>query len=73
MNELMKTIIEQTQILFANIETTLDSIEDSQLYDTDICYWPLGEQIYHMLHSLDQWFINPNRYKSAIAHQKATP
>lgn len=72
MNQLLKTIVEQTQILFANVETTLDSIEDSQLYDINICDWTLGEQIYHMLHSFDQWFINPNRYEPAIPYQKVT-
>jgi hypothetical protein len=72
MNELMKTITEQTQILFANVETTMNSIEDDQLYNTNICDWPLGEQIYHMLHSFDQWFINPNNYKEPAISQKKT-
>jgi DinB superfamily len=72
MNELMKTITEQTQILFANVETTLNSIEDDQLYNTNICDWPLAEQIYHMLHSFDQWFINPNNYKEPDILQRKT-
>jgi hypothetical protein len=72
MDELIKTIINQTKILFANIETTLDSIDEGQFYNTEICDWTLGEQIYHMLHSLDQWFINPNCYNEPSIAQHNT-
>jgi len=62
-NQLIHIIKAQTDILFANAEETLKSIEDPQLNNKTICDWTLGEQIYHMLHSLDQWFINPNQYE----------
>jgi len=62
-DELVGIIDEQTQLLFVNAEDTLNAIEEGQLYDTAICDWPLGEQAYHALHSLDQWFINPNNYE----------
>lgn len=56
-------ILAQTGILFANLEETLNSIEENSLHDNNICDWPLGEQIYHLLHSMDQWYINPNEYE----------
>jgi hypothetical protein len=62
-DNLISIISEQTQILYSNIESIFDVITERDLYDTNICDWPLGEQIYHILHSLDQWFINPNQYQ----------
>lgn len=62
-DELVTIISEQTGILFANMDEVLNSIQDSQLYDSSICDWQLGEQLYHMLHSMDQWFINPYRFR----------
>jgi hypothetical protein len=68
--DLVSTIIAQTKILFLNLEGTLNSLEENQLYDEKICDWPLGEQIFHTLGSLDQWFINPNNYHEAPAIRK---
>jgi hypothetical protein len=59
------TLIAQTEILFLNIDETLKSIEEPQLNDNKICDWPMGEQIYHMLSSLDQWFVNPYNYQKS--------
>lgn len=72
MNDELTGIIDaQTQILFVNAEDTLNAIEEDQLYDTAICDWPLGEQVYHALHSLDQWFVNPNDFEEPpIARRK---
>jgi len=71
-DELVAIIDGQTQILFVNAEDTLNAIGEEQLYDTAICDWPLGEQVYHALHSLDQWFINPNSYEEPpVAARKA--
>jgi hypothetical protein len=63
--EIIPTLIAQTEILFLNIDETLKAMEETQLYDKKICDWPPGEQIYHMLSSLDQWFINPYIYQKA--------
>jgi len=62
---MISIIIDQTKILYANVEETINSIEEAKLYDANICDWPLGEQLYHMLHSMDQWFINPNHYEES--------
>jgi hypothetical protein len=60
---LVQIIAEQTQFLYRNIEAIFETLKETDLTDKNICDWPLGEQIYHLLHSLDQWFINPNRYE----------
>lgn len=38
----------------------------------DKCYsdMPLWKHIYHMLHSLDQWYINPRVYTQPSFHEK---
>ena len=63
MKELILLIMNQTTILFENIEETIDAIDETQLDKDGSWEWPLGEQIYHLLHSLDQWFINPYDYE----------
>jgi hypothetical protein len=63
--EIKSTLTAQTEILFTNIDETLNAIDETQLYDEKICDWPLGEQVYHLLRSLDQYFINPNNYREA--------
>jgi len=30
--------------------------------------WPIWKQFYHMLHSLDEWFINPVTFKEPSIH-----
>lgn len=30
--------------------------------DFILCDMPIWKQVYHMLHSCDQWYINPNEY-----------
>ena len=73
MNVLNDSIIEQTAILLSNIEMTIREIDEKQLYDIKICDWPLGEQVFHLLQSLDKWFINPNNYKvPEIIHRKTS-
>jgi len=69
-DELVAIINAQTQILFINAEDTIGGIDEDQLYDTSICDWHLGEQVYHALHSLDQWFINPNAYEEPPAARR---
>jgi hypothetical protein len=63
--EIVSTLIAQTGILFLNIDETIKAIEETQLYNEKICDWPLSEQIYHMLSSLDQWFVNPYSYQES--------
>lgn len=38
------------------------------LWDKCYCDMPLWKHIYHMLHSLDQWYINPGVYTHPTCH-----
>jgi hypothetical protein len=48
--------------LIDNIESTINGISDELFNDKNICNWELEAQIFHFLHSLDKWFINPAEY-----------
>ena len=60
-NKLVSIVKTQSEQLFKNIEFLFDYVDD-QLLKKRLCKWPLWRQIYHMLHSMDQWFINPFSY-----------
>lgn len=60
--DLVSIINDQSKQLFKNTEYVLDYI-DGKLLTENICKWPLWRQLYHMLHSMDQWFLNPFRYQ----------
>ena len=65
--KLVNIITEQTDILFDNILITLDIITEEQV-DKLFSDMPLWKHLYHMLHSIDQWFINPNKYNNPDFH-----
>lgn len=56
----MKELIYQSEILLRNIEDTLYGIEEKYYKDQSVFKWTIGEQLYHLLTSLDKWFINPS-------------
>lgn len=55
----MKELINQSEILLKNIADTLNGIDEKFYKDQSVFKWTIGEQIYHLLTSLDRWFINP--------------
>ena len=59
---LVSIIRSQSTQLFKNTEYLFDYV-DNRLLAEKICKWPLWRQLYHLLHSMDQWFINPYMYK----------
>lgn len=61
METMIGIVKRQSEKLFRNIEFILD-FSDDQLLQRPIASWPLWRQLYHLLHSLDQWFINPYAY-----------
>jgi hypothetical protein len=66
-SELIRIIREQTSLLLANAEKTLEAADDRLLAEicTGIPFW---QHFYHMLHSLDQWLINPSVYTEPRFH-----
>jgi hypothetical protein len=67
-NALAETLRQQTQILFANIEATFNAADRTDFNKSSL-RGPLWKQFYHMLHSLDQWFINPFQYTEPAFHE----
>lgn len=65
---LVSEIIKQTKnVIFQNIQITLDAIEDLDAVPrfSDMPYW---KHVYHFLHSLDQWFVNPGKFEEPDFH-----
>ncbi|MBN1698013.1 MAG: DinB family protein [Spirochaetales bacterium] len=60
-NRIVSDIKKQVVILLKNIDELFSSLDDGML-DNAAGRWPLWRQLYHMLHSMDQWFVNPYRY-----------
>lgn len=51
-------IVDQTQRALWEVQNVIDCIPDS-LWNKIYCGMPMWKHVYHMLHSLDLWFINP--------------
>jgi hypothetical protein len=63
--KLVEIITEQTTILLYNINTTIQTCD----LDYVLCEMPVWKHLYHLLHSLDRWFINPERYDEPSFHE----
>ncbi len=65
---LVDILKEQTQILFWNLENSINTVPEDKigtiLYDAPIWWY-----IYHTLHSLDKWFINPTSFNETISEK----
>ena len=51
-------IADQTKRALWEVKNVIDCVPDS-LWNKEYCDMTLWKHIYHMLHSLDLWFINP--------------
>lgn len=57
-NTLTEIITEQTKRALWEVKNVIDCVPD-ELWDKEYCQMPCHKHIYHMLHSLDLWYINP--------------
>ncbi|MDF2505375.1 hypothetical protein [Clostridium sp.] len=64
--QLVDTIIEQTDIMFSNMNITLQTCDLNAI----VCEMPIWKHLYHTLHSLDRWFINPEIYDEPSFHEE---
>ncbi|MCH5265957.1 MAG: hypothetical protein J1F02_08655 [Lachnospiraceae bacterium] len=55
---LSEIIQEQTSRALWEMKNVMDCVPD-ELWDKEYCEMPCWKHIYHMLHSLDLWYINP--------------
>lgn len=63
-------IREQTTRALWEVKNVTDCVPD-ELWNKEYCEMPCWKHIYHMLHSLDLWFINPrdNTYEEPDIHE----
>lgn len=68
---LAKVIREQTDRALWEVKNVIDCVPD-ELWEKEYCGMPCWKHIYHMLHSLDLWYINPRdpNYKEPDIHEK---
>lgn len=62
--ELIQAVRLNTENLFQNANICLQTCD----MDFILCDMPIWKHAYHMLHSCDQWFINPNEYEEPPFH-----
>lgn len=62
---LVDEITEQTKIFFHNIETCLNTCNMDYVFSG----MPIWKHVYHTLHSIDRWFINPEQYEEPPFHE----
>ena len=63
-----ETIVEQTERALWEVENVIYCVPDD-LWFKKYCDAPMWQHIYHMLHSLDMWFINPYNYTEPDFHK----
>lgn len=63
--ELINSIKLNTEVLFTNANIMLQTCN----LDFILCDMPIWKHIYHMLHSCDQWYINPSEYTEPYFHE----
>lgn len=64
-------IADQTERALWEVKNVMDCIPDD-LWNREYCQMPLWKHVYHMLHSLDLWLINPrdSNFKEPAIHEK---
>lgn len=62
-------IRDQTRRALWEVKNVIDCVPD-ELWDKEYCEMPCWKHIYHMLHSLDLWYINPRdkNYRDPAIH-----
>ena len=64
-------IEDQTRRALWEVKNIIDCIPD-ELWNKNYCEMPCWKHVYHMLHSLDLWYINPRdrHFKEPDIHEK---
>ena len=68
---LTEIIFDQTKRALWEVKNVIACVPDA-LWSKKYCNAPLWKHIYHMLHSLDLWFVNPRdpNFKEPSIHEK---
>ena len=65
MSQLVEAIRRNTKHLFESASIMLQTCN----MDYVLCDFPIWKHVYHMLHSCDQYFINPHEYTEPTFHE----
>lgn len=70
-NSLSSILADQTKRALWEVQNVISCVP-SNCWDKEYCQAPLWKHIYHMLHSLDLWLINPrdSQFKEPPFHEK---
>ncbi|WP_395014570.1 hypothetical protein [Robinsoniella peoriensis] len=70
-NEYVNIISEQMKRALWEVKNVVDCIPE-ELWKKEYCEMPLWKHVYHMMHSLDLWFINPrdSHFQEPTIHVK---
>ena len=70
-NTFVEIIEDQTRRALWEVKNVIDCVPDD-LWNRLYCDMPCWKHIYHMLHSLDLWYINPRdtEFKEPSFHKK---
>jgi len=65
--DLVGTIKDQTLRSLWSLNNVINSIPDSY-WKKEYCEMPVWKHVYHTLHSLDRWYMNPRIYNEPAFH-----
>ncbi len=70
-DNLIEIIREQTSRALWEVRNVIDCVPE-ELWNREYCDMPCWKHIYHMLHSLDLWYINPKdrNFQEPEIHEK---
>lgn len=70
-NNLVEIIKEQTARALWEVKNVIDCVPEN-MWNKEYCQMPCWKHIYHMLHSLDLWYINPREtsFQEPAIHKK---
>lgn len=70
-NSFVSIIADQTQRVLWEMQNVIDCVPDT-CWNKEYCDMPVWKHIYHALHSLDLWFINPgdSNFTEPLIHEK---
>ncbi|WP_394916216.1 hypothetical protein [uncultured Robinsoniella sp.] len=70
-NESVTIISDQMKRALWEVKNVIDCIPEES-WNKKYCEMPLWKHVYHMLHSLDLWFINPrdDQFREPSIHEK---
>ncbi len=67
-NPLAALLAVQTERVLWEARNVMRCAADSGLWETPYCDMPVWRHVYHMLHSLDRWYMDPGAYAEPAFH-----